>query len=122
MERIPRDLAVCGTFALVSGLVLWPPGAVYWTAVATVVGEAPTIGLVLLVAVALGAAFGRVTRIGVPRFLGGGVPAYVVGMVAIRLVVAPDSPAHLLWYAGLLACLGGGVALDRYVRHASATP
>ena len=53
MERLPRDLAVCGTFALVSGLVLWPPGAVYWTAVATVVGEAPTIGLVLLVPIAL---------------------------------------------------------------------
>jgi len=116
MTRRPRDVAASGAFALLSGVVLWPPGAVYWTGVAAAVGEVPTIGLVVFSAVALGTAFGHVTRIGVRRFLGGGVPAYVVGMVAIRVVPAPDSPVHLVWYAGLLACLSGGVALDGYVR------
>jgi len=116
MTRLPRDVVVSGAFALLSGVVLWPPGAVYWTSVAAAVGEIPTIGLVVFSAVALGVAFGRVTGIRVWRFLGGGIPAYVVGMVAIRVVSAPDSPAHLVWYAGLLACLGGGVVLDECVR------
>lgn len=116
MTRFPRDVAASGAFALLAGVVLWPPGAVYWTGVAAAVGEIPAIGLVVFSAVALGVAFSRVTQIGVRRFLGGGVPAYVVGMAAIRVVSAPDSPVHLVWYAGLLACLGGGVALDRCVQ------
>jgi hypothetical protein len=113
MERAVREIVASGAFALLSGTVLWPPGAVYWTAVAAVVGDSVTLGIVLLLAVGLGVVFGRLTRVRVRRFLAGGVVAYAVGMAAIEVGSAPTSPAHLVWYGGVLACLVGGTVLGR---------
>ncbi|WP_251329847.1 hypothetical protein [Haloplanus pelagicus] len=113
MERAVREVVASGAFALLSGTVLWPPGTVYWTAIAAVVGKSVTLGVVLLVAVGFGVGFGRLTRVRARRFLVGGVAAYVVGMVAIEVVSSPTSPVHLVWYAAVLACLVGGTVLGR---------
>mgnify|MGYP006277896849 CR=1 FL=1 len=114
MPHLHRDVAGSAAFALLTGAVLWPPGAVYWTRLAALVGDGPTIGVVLLVAVAFGAGFAHVTAVGVWRFLLGGVVAYAVGMAAVAAVSTPDSPVHLVWYGGLLGCLVAGVALRRH--------
>ncbi|GAB6862255.1 hypothetical protein ACFR97_13365 [Haloplanus litoreus] len=113
MAGLHREVAGSAAFALLSGLVLWPPGDVYWRRLAALVGDGPTLGVVLLAAVALGVGFASVTAVGVWRFLAGGTVAYVVGMAAVEAVSTPDSPVHLVWYGGILVCLVAGVALRR---------
>ena len=108
-----RDAGRAAVFALVAGAALWPPGAVYWEALAAVAGDAVTVGVVAALAVFLGATFGHATGITTLRVAAGGTVAYVAGMAAIELVLRPDSPAHYLLYAGVLACLVAGVALGR---------
>lgn len=112
-----RDVARSAVAAFLAGVALWPPRAVYWTRLATVAGDGVTLWVVALLAVALGAAFAWLTGADLPSFAGGGLVAYAVGMVAIDVALSPDSPAHLVWYAALLACLVGGAALrKRYER------
>ncbi|QLH76355.1 hypothetical protein HZS55_03120 [Halosimplex rubrum] len=116
-----REVAVSAVFAVVTGIVLWPPGAVYWTAVAAAVGEAATLALVVVAALALGAAFGALTGVRVREFAAGGAVAYAVGMAAVAVAVSPDSPAHLVLYGALAVCLVVGVAAAR-VRAVPARP
>jgi hypothetical protein len=92
------------------------PEAVHWTRLAAVVGDGVTLSVVCLLAVTLGVAFAWLTGVDVPSFAVGGVVAYAVGMAAIEVWLSPDSPAHLVWYAVLLACLVGGVALRDRLR------
>lgn len=108
-----RRVAVSAVFTAVAGVVLWPPGAVYWTAVAAAVGEAATLALVVVTALALGAAFGSLTGVRVREFAAGGAVAYAVGMAAVAVAVSPDSPAHLVLYGALALCLAVGVAAAR---------
>lgn len=108
-----RAVAVSAVFAAVAGVALWPPRAVYWTAVAATVGESATLVAVTAVAAALGAAFAAVTGVGVRAFAAGTAVAYVAGMAAIAVVLAPDSPAHLVLYGALAACLVAGAAVTR---------
>lgn len=96
---------------LVLGLALWPPEAVYWTALADRVGDPPTLALVALLSIGLGAWLARTTEFGPGVVLGGGVLAYAVGMVGIEVALAPNSPVHLVWYAILLAGLVGGALI-----------
>lgn len=115
MALNPRAVVASAVVAFLAGLVLWPPRAVYWTRLADVVGDALTLAVVCLLAVALGAAFVWLAGVDVPSFAVGGLVAYAVGMVAIEVWLVPDSPAHLVWYAALLVCLVGGVAIqERY--------
>jgi hypothetical protein len=114
--------AVAGSAAAISlvGLALWPPRAVYWTRLAAVVGDAVTLAVVLLLALALGAAIRRVAGVDVRAFAVGGLAAYAIGMASIEVALTPDSPVHLVWYAALLACLVGGAAVqNRYGAHNS---
>lgn len=106
-----RSVAGSAVAAFLAGLALWPPRAVYWTRLAAVVGDGVTLAVVCLLAVTLGAGFQRVTGADLPSFAVGGLVAYAVGMAAIEVWLPPDSPAHLVWYAVLLACLVGGAAL-----------
>jgi hypothetical protein len=111
MRRQVIEVAVGAAFALLAGALLWPPGAVYWTAVADRIGDVATLVVVATLAAALGAGFARATGIGTRRFAVGSALAYLVGMVGIELARSPDSPVHLLWYGLLAACLvAGGVA------------
>ena len=106
-----RAVAGSAVAAVLAGLALWPPRAVYWTQIAAVVGDGVTLAVVCLLAAALGAAFAWLTGVDVPSFAVGGLLAYAAGMVAIEVWLSPDSPAHLVWYAVLLASLVGGAAL-----------
>ncbi|QPV64756.1 hypothetical protein I7X12_09190 [Halosimplex litoreum] len=108
-----RRVAVSAVFAAVAGAVLWPPGAVYWTAVAATVGEAATLALVVVAAIALGAAFGALTGVRVREFAAGTAGAYLLGMAAIAAARSPDSPVHLFLYGAVAACLVVGVAAAR---------
>ncbi|WP_123535096.1 hypothetical protein [Halosimplex salinum] len=105
-----RAVAASAVFAAVAALVLWPPGAVYWTAVAAAIGETATLVAVFTAAVALGAAFGALTGVGVREFAAGAALAYVVVMAGIAVVFTPDSPAHLVLYGVVFACHVAGVA------------
>lgn len=107
-----RIVAASAVFALLAGAALWPPRAVYWTRLGAAVGDAVALALVGLLALALGAAFTRAASVAVRPFAVGVAVAYVVGMVAIAALLAPDSPVHLVWYAVLGACLVGGAALQ----------
>ena len=107
-----RAVAGSAVAALLAGLALWPPGAVYWTRLAAVVGDGVTLVLVGLLAVALGAVLARVVGADLPSFAVGGSVGYAVGMAAIEVWLSPDSPVHLVWYAALLVCLVGGAALQ----------
>lgn len=114
MDRSLREPSVSALFVLVATVALWPPRAVYWDRVAAVVGGAVTVAAVAALALGLGAAFAWRTRVRPSRFVLGGLVAYAVGMVAVEVAVAPDSPAHLVWYAGLVGCLVTGVVIVRW--------
>jgi hypothetical protein len=111
-----RSTAASALFATLAALVLWPPGAVYWDAVAAVVGDAVTLATVAALAVGLGAAFAWATGVDPVRFAAGGLVAYAVGMAAVEALLEPDSPVHLLGYAALLCCLLTGVAVRATLR------
>jgi hypothetical protein len=119
-RRAVAGSAVAGSAVavLLAGLALWPPGAVYWTRLAAVAGDGIALSVVALLAAALGVAFAWLTGVDVASFAVGGLVAYAVGMGAIEVWLSPDSPAHLVWYAVLLACLVGGAALrDRLLTY-----
>ena len=109
-----RDVLVSGLFALAALAVLWPPGAVYWTRVANVLGNGPTLAIVGVVATGLAVAFARVTDVGVRRFALGTSAAVIAVTVGIALLLSPDSPVHVFLYAALAGCLVAGVALWRH--------
>ncbi|MEF8838467.1 MAG: hypothetical protein V5A24_01925 [Haloarculaceae archaeon] len=111
MAWSPRQILGSFLASLVAGYLLWPPGHVYWTAVLETVGDTPTVGLILLLAILVGAAivgFGPVS----PRNFGVGAGlAYATGMALVEVVHGPDSPVHFLLYAGFLSCaVFGGIA------------
>ncbi|WP_247008258.1 hypothetical protein [Halorientalis litorea] len=113
MERSVRDVAASAVFVAVAGTVVWPPVEAYlvWSRLPALAGLGDAVVLpVVLVAVALGAAFGRVTGIGPRPFAAGTVVAYVAGMVALELLLSPASPVHLLLYGVLAVGFGAGVA------------
>lgn len=107
-EGTLAEVAAATAFVLVAGFALWPPRGVYWTGVADVVGEGPTLVLVVALAAGLGAWFVRTAAFAVRHLVAGGLLAYVAGMAAIEVVLAPDGPAHLVWYGVLLAALVAG--------------
>ena len=98
-------------FVFGAGLALWPPGLVYWSALASVVGDGPTLVLVALLAVAIAAGFVWLTRVRVRSFVGGGGLAYALWMLGIEATSSPDSPVHFLWYAVLLGSFVAGAVL-----------
>lgn len=103
------ETVVSAAVALGVAMALWPPGRVYWTALAGRTGDLPTLGLVGLLALGLGAWFVRTSRVSIVHLLPGTVLGYAVGMVAVAIAFDPDSPAHFALYAGLLgAFLAGG--------------
>jgi hypothetical protein len=108
-----RSVAASAVFVAIAGLALWPPRAVYWMGLARVVGDGVTLAAVCLLALALGAAFARVTGVDVRSVAGGGVVAYALGMVAVEAALTPEGPVHLVWYAALVSCLVAGAALLR---------
>lgn len=112
-----RDVGLSAVFVFVAGVVLWPPRTVYWTDIAGEPGGGPTLALVGTVAVVLGMAYQYLTDVGPVGYVAGSVVAYVVGMGAIALVLAADSPVHLAWYALLTICLFVGFSSVLVYRH-----
>jgi hypothetical protein len=115
------ETVLSGAVALGVALALWPPGRVYWTALADRVGDAPTLVLVSVLAFGLGTWFVRTSGVSLEHVLAGTVLGYAVGMVAIAVVIEPDSPAHLALYAGLFGAVLAGGGLWTAVRR-RATP
>ncbi|WP_135303530.1 hypothetical protein [Haloarcula amylovorans] len=111
MENRITEAVAGGAFAFLAGALLWPPRAVYWTALSDRVGTAPTLALVALLAVAAGAAFSRTIGIPTTSLAAGGPLAYLVGMALVERAMTPDSPVHFLLYGALLCCLLVGSAL-----------
>ena len=111
MRQSLQEITASALFVFVAGLALWPPGAVYWTALAAVVGDGPTLAVVVLLATGLGAGFVWLTRVRVRWFAVGGGLAYALWMVGIEATTTPDSPAHFLWYAVILGSFTAGAVL-----------
>jgi hypothetical protein len=107
----PATVAGSALFVFIAGFVLWPPGGVYWTALAAVVVDGPTLALVALLAAVAGGAFVGATGISGSALARGALLAYVAGMTAVEVATAPESPAHLVGYAAIAVCLAGGGAL-----------
>lgn len=113
-SRSAGVLASAGlAFAL--GVALWPPGNVYWTRIAAVLGESLTLALVALLAAGGGAVAAVRFAVPISELVAGGVIAYAVGTVLLEAVITADSPVHFLLYGGLLLCfcLGAGVGVAR---------
>lgn len=104
-RAILRDTA----FALVAGVVLWPPVSelLYWSVFESI-GDAVVL-LVLAASVAVGAGFCAVTTVSPRSFAVGGTTAYLVGMGLIQGVLTPDSPVHFLLYGVILVGMETGV-------------
>jgi hypothetical protein len=114
-----RQVLSSAVFAFVAGAVLWPPGAVYWTAVAAVVGDGVALAAVGVLAVVLGAAFAHATAVDLPWVAAGGAVAYAGGMVVVDVAYEPESPARYVLYGGLLVALVAGAALSTWWRDRS---
>ncbi|WP_132057904.1 hypothetical protein [Halorussus amylolyticus] len=110
MSRDVPEILLSGILAFVVGYLIWPPRRVYWTAVSDVVGVPVTLLLVAGVCVGVGVVVCLFASISPRNFAGGGLVAYLVGMVLIESILVPDSPVHLLLYGGVLVCLVVGVA------------
>jgi len=115
VEARIAEILAAAALALVGGLLLWPPGRVYWTGVADVLGETPTLALVATLAALLGVWFARTAGLALTHVLVGALLAYAAGMAAIEVLLRPESPAHLVWYGALLACAVGGATFWRGV-------
>ncbi|MGM0372649.1 MAG: hypothetical protein ACQEQJ_09145 [Halobacteriota archaeon] len=115
MHRTFREAALGWAFVLLAGWALWPPRAVYWSALAEVAGAPLTLLLVGALAVGLGFAVGFLRGVAVRPFVAGALLAYGSGMLAIEVVVRPESPVHLLLYGALLGCLVGGAVLGSHI-------
>lgn len=112
----PREVAAGVAVGTLVGVALWPPGAVYWDGVAEDLGDGPTLVLVVVVAGGIGGTVGRLSGLRARGFAAGVGVAYVGGTVALEAAVGPDSPAHLVWYGVLAACLAGGAAAGALAR------
>ena len=109
MQESVRDTARSFVFVILAGWMLWPPRAVYWQPLSDYVGEPITVLCIGMLAIGFGVIFGYLASVSARSFIVGAVIAYLTGMGAIELVLSPDSPVHLLLYAGLVLCfLGGG--------------
>ncbi|UWG46772.1 hypothetical protein HSRCO_0476 [Halanaeroarchaeum sp. HSR-CO] len=115
MHRTLRETGFGWAFVLLAGWVLWPPRAVYWSALAEIVGAPLTLVLVGALAVGLGFAVGVLRGVAIRPFVAGALLAYGSGMLAIEVVVRPESPVHLLLYGALLGCLVGGAVLGSHI-------
>lgn len=104
-----RDVALATGFAFAAGLLLWPPGYLYWSEIAGQFGAGATLALVGTLGVALGAAFEFVGDLGVESVAIGTLVA-LAGLVTIAALSAPDVFAYAGWYVLLGACLLVGVA------------
>jgi hypothetical protein len=111
MNFSSRDITVSWLFVFVAGVALWPPGAVYWEAVAAVIGNALTLAVVGVAAGTLAALFVWKTEIGLLPYTLGSVLAYACWIVGIERTMTPDSPVHFIWYGGLLGCFLAGATL-----------
>ena len=112
MDRSIQDVAASAVFVTVAGTVVWPPveASLVWSRIPALDALCDVVVLpVVLVAVALGAAFGRATGIGPRPFAAGTAIAYVAGMIALELLLLPASPVHLLLYGALAVGFGAGV-------------
>lgn len=104
-----RDVALATGFAFAAGLLLWPPGYLYWSELAGEFGAGATLALVGALGVAFGAAFEYVGEVGVENAAVGTLVA-LAGLVTIAGLSSPDVVAFAGWYALLGACLLVGVA------------
>lgn len=113
------EVLVAAAFVLAVGVVLWPPRNVYWTVVSETVGQTATLVTVAVLALVAGAWFARTAAFALTHLVVGALGAYLAGMAAIEVLLTPDSPAHLVWYAILLGSLLGGAVfwtvVERFV-------
>ncbi len=105
------EIVASAAVAVIAGLVLWPPGAVYWTGVADAVGELPTLVLVGLLALGAGLWFERLGGFQIGHVAVGLLVAYGLSMAGIELALSPTSPAHLVWYGAIGAAFVAGAGL-----------
>lgn len=104
-----RDVALATGFAFAAGLLLWPPGHLYWSEVAGEFGAGATLALVGALGVGAGAIFELLGDVGVGNFAVGTLVG-LAGLVTIAALSAPDVVAYAGWYVLLGACLVVGVA------------
>lgn len=122
MERTLRNVVVTALLAYAAGYILWPPGRVYWTTVADVIGEPVTIAVVLLLAGATGGVSATLSGADPIHIAIGGSVAYTVGMVLVETITTPDSPVHFVLYGTLLVCWVVGAAVTTRYGRADAAP
>ncbi len=104
-------VSTIGLFVI--GYLLWPPGRVYWLALADVIGVTLTMTLLFATATVVGALVTTLVDVSLGVLAFSGAVAYLVGMWLIEITISPISPVHLLLYAGLLCCLLVGAAIGQ---------
>lgn len=109
MVPTPRAILRDVVFAVVAGVVLWPPvpELLYWS-IFEPIGDA-VILLVLVASVAVGVGFGASTSVTPQSFAVGGTLGYLGGMGGIEALLTPDSPVHFLLYGVILIGMETGV-------------
>jgi hypothetical protein len=112
-EDRASEILATATVVFSVSILLWPPGAVYWSGFADAVGEAPTLAVVGLLALMAGLWFERLGGFGLLQIAVGSVIAYAVGIGAMELLLSPRSPAHLVWYGILVVAFLTGATLWR---------
>lgn len=113
MPRRHLEVAAIAIACFVVGYTLWPPGHVYWTALAGVVGDSLALVAVAVLAGLAGVAITPATDVRLANLAAGGAVAYLAGMALVEATTTPDSPVHLSLSAWLLGCPLSGALAER---------
>lgn len=114
MDRRFVEIPASALSLFVVGYALWPPGRLYWTALADVVGTVITSAVVMLVAGLVGVGIAALSDVPLPNLAAAGALAYAAGMALIAVALTPESPVHFYLYGWLLGCLLLGAIAVRY--------
>ena len=118
MERTFSSIGTSGVGIFLAGVLLWPPGAVYWGALAARVGFVSTVVAVFVLCAVAGTGVALVSDVPIRTLVMGGLGAYAIGLVPLALLVAPASaPEYAVVYGGFLGSFVLGASLVRVLRY-----
>ena len=124
MERTLSSIGTSGVGIFLAGVLLWPPGAVYWGSLSARVGFVTTVAAVFVLCGVAGTVVALRSDVSIRTLASGGLGAYAIGLVPLALLLVPASASeYALVYGGFLGCFVLGAALVRLIRYrVPATP
>ena len=118
MERNLSSIGTSGVGIFLAGVLLWPPGAVYWGSLAARVGFVTTVAAVFVLCAVVGTGVAMVSDVPIRTLAIGGLGAYAIGLVPLALLLAPASASeYAIVYGGFLSCFVLGAVLVRVIRY-----